>query len=244
MRHLRVFIVVVLPFAAAYYASYFFRNIDALISHDLDVDLKLGAAHLGLLTSVYFLAFAFVQIPAGILLDRFGPRRVQSTLLLFAAIGAALFGLASRFEFLLIGRALIGFGVAGSLIAGLKAIALWFPKDRLPLVNGCFIMIGTLGVISATVPAEWLLHFIGWKTLFVSLARLCVACALAIFIVVSLKMNSPSVSKRTRVYEETSATTEDDNQGSPCESDLLSVHGSNINELNYSRRGQPPGRRP
>src|ERR1035437_2421039 len=174
MRHLRVFIIVVLPFAAAYYASYFFRNIDALISHDLDVDLKLGAAHLGLLTSVYFLAFAFVQIPAGILLDRFGPRRVQSTLLLFAAIGAALFGIASRFEFLLIGRALIGFGVAGSLIAGLKAIALWFPTDRLPLVNGCFIMIGTLGVISATVPAEWLLHFIGWKTLFVSLAGLLV----------------------------------------------------------------------
>ena len=76
MRHLRVFIIVVLPFAAAYYASYFFRNIDALISHDLDVDLKLGAAHLGLLTSVYFLAFAFVQIPARILLDRFGPRRI------------------------------------------------------------------------------------------------------------------------------------------------------------------------
>ena len=195
MRHLRVFIVVVLPFAAAYYASYFFRNIDALISHDLDVDLKLGAAHLGLLTSVYFLAFAFVQIPAGILLDRFGPRRVQSTLLLFAAIGAALFGLASRFEFLLIGRALIGFGVAGSLIAGLKAIALWFPKDRLPLVNGCFIMIGTLGVISATVQAEWLLHFIGWKTLFVSLAGLCVACALAIFIVVP---EAPSVKPTTK----------------------------------------------
>ena len=181
---MRKFVVIVLPFAAAYFASYFFRNIDALISHDLDLELHLGSARLGFLTSVYFFTFAFVQIPAGFFLDRYGPRRVQSALLLIAGVGAALFGLSSEFEPLLVGRALIGLGVAGSLIAGLKAIALWFPKDRVPLINGCFIMIGTLGVISATVPAEWLLHFIGWKLLFVLSAGFCVTCALAIFFLV------------------------------------------------------------
>jgi MFS family permease len=184
MRHLRIAVLVVLPFSAAYFASYFFRTINALISYNLVADLKLSAAHLGLLTSTYFLAFAFVQIPAGLLLDRYGPRRVQSILLLVAALGAFLFATASEFELLLLGRALIGLGVATSLVAGLKAIDLWFPRERLALVNGCFIMIGTLGVVTATLPAEWLLRFIGWKTLFGGLAMACVAIAALIFLAV------------------------------------------------------------
>ena len=184
MRYMRSFSLVVLPFAAAYFASYFFRTINALISGALAKDLAMGAPQLGFLTSVYFLTFALVQIPAGILLDRFGPRRVQSVLLLIAAVGAALFGVAERFEILLVARALIGLGVAVSLIAGLKAISLWFPKDRLALINGCFIMIGTFGVVSATTPAEWLLQFIGWKTLFELMAGFCVVCAIVIFAIV------------------------------------------------------------
>jgi MFS family permease len=184
VRYLRASMLVVVPFSAAYFASYFFRTINALISNDLVADLNLRAADLGLLTSVYFLAFAFVQIPAGLLLDRYGPRRVQSILLLVAAFGAFLFAVARGFEVLLLGRALIGLGVAASLVAGLKAIDLWFPRERLALVNGCFIMIGTLGVVSATLPAAWLLHFIGWKTLFAALGVFCVALAAVIFLIV------------------------------------------------------------
>jgi MFS family permease len=129
MRSLRAVALIVLPFAAAYFVSYFFRTINAVISETLARDLKLDASQLGLLTSVYFLTFASMQIPVGILLDRYGPKRVQSVLLLFSAAGAALFGFAHNFEILLTGRALIGFGVAASLTAGLKAITIWFPKD-------------------------------------------------------------------------------------------------------------------
>jgi sugar phosphate permease len=82
-----------LPFAAGYYLSYLFRTINALISGHLISDIGLGAADLGLLTSVYFLVVAAAQIPVGILLDRFGPRRVQSVLLLIAAAGAGLFAM-------------------------------------------------------------------------------------------------------------------------------------------------------
>ena len=82
---------VFLPFAAGYYLSYLMRTVNAVISPDLTRELGLGAADLGLLTSTYFFAFALAQIPVGIALDRYGPRRVEALLLLLTGLGAALF---------------------------------------------------------------------------------------------------------------------------------------------------------
>ncbi len=130
---LRVF----LPFVFGYYIAYLFRTINAVMAAPLATELGLGADDLGLLTSVYFLTFAAAQIPIGILLDRYGPRRVQSALLVIAAVGSTLFAVSDHFWMLLIGRALIGLGVASAMTAGLKALVLWFPGDRVPLLNGC-----------------------------------------------------------------------------------------------------------
>jgi MFS family permease len=184
VRGWRRILLVLLPFAAGYYLSYLFRTINALISAQLGADLALGAAELGLLTSAYFLAFASIQLPVGIMLDRYGPRRVQSVLLLVAAAGAAIFAAAHDLLMLIVGRALIGFGVAAALISGLKAIVLWFPKERVALVNGCFIMLGSLGALTATVPADMLLPRIGWRGLFEFLAAVTAGCAMAIYILV------------------------------------------------------------
>src|ERR1700687_4685240 len=90
---LRVF----LPFVAGYYIAYLFRTINAVLATPLMAELGLGADDLGLLTSVYFLTFAAAQIPIGILLDRYGPRRIQSALLVVAAIGSALFAMSNNF---------------------------------------------------------------------------------------------------------------------------------------------------
>ena len=143
-----------LPFAAGYYLSFLFRSINALIAGDLTADLGLNAADLGLLTSMYFLVFAAVQLPCGVLLDRYGPRLVDSTLLLVAGAGSLLFALADGVWALMLARALIGLGVAVGLMAGLKAIVLWFPPERVALANGWLIMLGALGALSATGPAE------------------------------------------------------------------------------------------
>jgi len=129
-------------------------------------EFGLDAAKAGLLASVYFLVFAGVQIPIGVLLDRYGPRRVQSVLLVMAAGGATLFGTATGFSELLVARAMIGLGVAASLMAGLKAVVIWFPKERIALVNGCMIMLGSLGAVTATAPTDWALDWIGWRGLF------------------------------------------------------------------------------
>jgi MFS family permease len=103
-----------------------------LIASPLSADIGLGTTDVGLLTSVYFLVFAAAQIPVGVLLDRFGPRRVQSVLLFLAAVGAGLFAVSTNFRSLLIARAMIGLGVAAAFTAGLKSIILWFPASELP----------------------------------------------------------------------------------------------------------------
>jgi len=90
---LRVF----LPFVAGYYIAYLFRTINAVMAAPLAKEFGLGADDLGLLTSVYFLTFAAAQIPIGILLDRYGPRRIQSALLVVASAGSALFAVSDHF---------------------------------------------------------------------------------------------------------------------------------------------------
>ncbi len=177
---LRVF----LPFVAGYYLAYLFRTINAVMATPLGSELGLGASDLGLLTSVYFVTFAVAQIPIGILLDRHGPRRIQSALLVVAAVGSALFAASDHFLLLLAGRALIGLGVAAALTAGLKPLVLWFPRHRVPLLNGLMVMLGALGAVTATLPADLLLAWIGWRELFGLFAALTAACAVMVYLVV------------------------------------------------------------
>ncbi|MGY8632097.1 MFS transporter [Bradyrhizobium sp. 14AA] len=186
---------VFLPFAAGYYLSYLFRTINALIASHLSADTGLGTADLGLLTSVYFLVFAAAQIPVGILLDRFGPRRVQSVLLLLAAAGAGLFAISTDFLSLLIARAMIGLGVAAALTAGLKSIVLWFPRERVALLNGYMVMLGSLGAVTATVPLEHLLAWMAWRQLFEVLAAATGATAILIYAIVPERGIVPSTAR-------------------------------------------------
>lgn len=177
---LRVF----LPFVIGYYLAYLFRTINGVMASPLATELGLGAGDLGLLTSVYFLTFAAAQIPIGMLLDRYGPRRVQSTLMVVAALGSALFAASENFSMLLLGRALIGLGVAAALTAGMQALVLWFPRERVPLLNGLMVMLGALGAVTATWPAELLLASIGWRELFGLFAALTAVCAILVYFVV------------------------------------------------------------
>ena len=175
---LRIF----LPFAAGYFLSYVYRTINAVLSPHLVADLRLDASDLGLLTSVYFLTFAAFQLPLGMLLDRFGPRRVEATLLLFAAAGAGLFAVSTDRVELIIGRGLIGLGVSACLMASFKAFVLWFPAARWPAVNGWILAAGGLGALAATAPVEAALRLTGWRGVFAGLAILSVAVAAALWL--------------------------------------------------------------
>jgi MFS family permease len=180
---LRVFF----PFAAGYFLSYLYRVVNAVIAPDLVGDLGIGPSALGLLTATYFISFASFQLPLGVLLDRFGPRRMEAFLLLFAGLGAYLFSRSGSLTGLVVARALIGFGVSACLMAAFKAYTLWFPKERWPLVNGFQMAAGGLGALAATAPVEAALQTTDWRGVFMVLAVLTLLVAVAVFTVVPEK---------------------------------------------------------
>ncbi len=183
-RPAQLWLAVFLPFACGYFLSYLFRVVNAVIAPELVRDVGLDAADLGLLTSTYFLTFAAFQLPLGLLLDRYGPRRTEAALLLFAAAGAWVFAASDSLAGLALGRGMIGFGVSACLMAAFKAFVLWFPRERLPQVNGFQMAAGGLGALAATQPVAFALGFTDWRGVFVTLALLTVAVAALILFAV------------------------------------------------------------
>jgi predicted MFS family arabinose efflux permease len=119
-----------------------------------------------------------------VLLDRYGPRRIEAALLVIAAAGAFLFANAETLTGLVVGRGLIGFGVSACLMAAFKAFVLWFPKEQLPRINGFQMAAGGLGALTATAPVEAALGITDWRGVFTLLAVLTLGVAAAIFFVV------------------------------------------------------------
>ena len=126
-----------LPFALVFFLSVLFRAVNSVLSPELTAEFNLTAADLGMMTSAYLFAFAFAQYPLGIALDTFGARRTLAALMIIACTGALFFAQATSLSMLVIGRALIGLGVSGCLMAAFKSFSEWLPEKKLPLAN-CF----------------------------------------------------------------------------------------------------------
>jgi predicted MFS family arabinose efflux permease len=171
---------VFLVFVLAYFLSYFYRSANAVIADDLVRELGLGAAQLGLMTSLFFLAFAAAQLPLGPALDRFGSRFVTPGLMLFAVLGSLLFAAAQGFALLALGRALMGLGMAGVLMGSLKAFSGWFPPRQFATVSGLFLGLGSLGALAAATPLAALNQAFGWRAVFLGGAALVLAASAAI----------------------------------------------------------------
>jgi MFS family permease len=186
-----VFFYVFLPFALGHYLSSLLRNVNAVLAPQLVGALALTPGQLGLLTSAFFFTFALVQLPVGIALDRYGPRKVQPVLMLLAAAGAFMFATGHSFTQLVLARAVIGCGLGGCFMSAVKAISTWISPKRLPSVQGYLIAVGGLGAASATMPVRSLLEHIDWRGLFVLLAGLTAFAGLLIW-QVTPKSRAPS----------------------------------------------------
>lgn len=169
------------PFAAGYYFSYFLRNVNAVIAPELTRELGVSATDLGLLTSAYLLAFGAVQLPLGLALDRYGPRRVEASLLLIAATGCALFAVGDSLTELAVARGLVGLGVSACLMASFKAFSQWFGIERQASLNAAIMAAGGLGALTASTPLSWAIPQFGWRAVFIALAVAGVVVAAGIF---------------------------------------------------------------
>ena len=177
-----VFFTVFLPFALGHYLSSLLRNVNAVLAPDLLKALALTPGQLGFLTSAFFFAFALVQLPVGIALDRYGPRKVQLALMLLAALGALLFARGQTFVQLVLARAILGCGLGGCFMSAVKAISTWIAPGKLPSVHGYLIAIGGLGAASSTMPVRMALEHTDWRGLFLLLGLLIAASGAAIWL--------------------------------------------------------------
>lgn len=164
-------------FAVAYFLSYFFRSANAVIAGDLQREIGLSAAQLGLMTSLFYASFALAQLPLGAGLDRYGPRLVTPGLMLSAALGSFVFAQSSSFAGLAAGRMLIGLGMAGVLMGAFKAFGQWFAPRRLATVSGVMVGLGASGGLVAGTPLALLNAALGWRAIFVAGALIVVLSA-------------------------------------------------------------------
>ena len=175
---------VLMPLGAAFLLSNFFRSLNAVLSPYLIADLHLTARSLGLITSVYFFTSAVFQAPLGLFMDRFGPRRVQGSMMLVAAAGVVLFALSRDVTLLFLARAIMGIGAAGALMTCFQAVVLWFPRERWPSLNGWIMAAGGVGGLLASYPTALALHVTDWHGLMLITAGAAVLAVIAIFAIV------------------------------------------------------------
>ncbi len=168
----RQMVLVFLAFAFAYFLSALIRAITATLSPILTQELNLQARDLGLLAGGYFLGFAATQLPLGKWLDRHGPRTVIVYFLSTAVVGCIAFAMATSFTGLLAARVLCGAGVSACLMAPLTGYRRWFSADVQMRANSWMLMTGSLGMLASTLPVQWLLPVLGWRSLFWGLAVL------------------------------------------------------------------------
>lgn len=162
----RTAVVVFLTFAFAYFFSALLRAITATLAPVLTVEFDLSARDLGLLAGGYFLGFASTQLPMGAWLDRLGPKKVILYLLGAAVVGCLAFSVATGFSGLLVARVLCGAGVSACLMAPLTGNRRWLDASSQLRANSWLLMTGSLGMVAATLPVQWLLPMVGWRPLF------------------------------------------------------------------------------
>lgn len=180
----RAAVIVFLAFAIAYFFSALVRAITATLSPTLSLELDLNAGDLGLLAGGYFLGFALTQLPLGNWLDRHGPRQVILAFLAVAVLGCMAFALATSFSGLLAARVLTGMGVSACLMAPLTGFRRWLTPATQLRANSWMLMTGSLGMVAATLPVQWLMPYTGWRGLFWLLAGLIALSMVGIALIV------------------------------------------------------------
>lgn len=149
-----------------------FRASTVIISPDLMGDLHLSIENLGLLGSVFFYAFAAAQLPLGLLLDKFGARRVLICMNIVGTLGALLFARSHGINDALMARILLGLGMSVNMMGSLKLYTVWFKAHQFASITGVTISIASLGGLLATSPFRLLVDEIGWRSGFIVLAAI------------------------------------------------------------------------
>lgn len=136
----------------------------SVMSHELMRDFAVTSQTLGILSGVYFYSYAAMQLPGGVLMDRFGPHRLLTIATVICALSTIAFGFTHHFLMACLARLMIGFGSAFAAVGSMKLAANWFPAQRFALLTGMMVTIGMLGAIGGETPLALLVDSYGWRS--------------------------------------------------------------------------------
>jgi len=180
LKYKNQFFYIMLVLCAGYTVSQFLRTSLGVLSPNLMHDFYINPNNMGLLGGVFFLSFAIFQIPAGILIDKYGPRKVMSSVIIFAVLGSIIFALSNSFYTLLIGRALMGLGCSICLMGSLVLITRWTDSDQFSKLAGIILAVGGIGGLLATTPLSYFSELFGWRLSF-WLAAVVTFCVMVLY---------------------------------------------------------------
>jgi len=155
-----------------------------VMTGELMRDLSVGGAALGGLSAFYFYAYAGIQLPVGVLIDRFGPRKLLSAALLLCALASLVFAWSETLLGASIGRGLIGATVAFGFVGTLTIATYWFPPSRFAMLSGIVLAVGMLGAIAGQAPLRMLVETLGWRHSMLSLGAAGAVLGILLFLVV------------------------------------------------------------
>ncbi len=175
-----------------FFLSMFYRVSSAVISPQLIDEFGLSSDELGLLAAAFFYTFALFQIPLGLLMDRFGARITMSIFSIIGGIGAIVFAKSGGINGLLLGRTLLGAGMACNLMGSMKLFTEWFRPHEFATLSGSILAVGTVGNMMATSPLVLMMGSIGWRASFVAIAIITIFLSVCFFMVVRDKPEEPA----------------------------------------------------
>ncbi|MBE9534141.1 MAG: MFS transporter, partial [Proteobacteria bacterium] len=170
--------------AFSYILVYFHRLCPAVVAVDMMRDLQAGGTLLGLLGPAYFYPYALMQLPAGLLSDSWGPRRSITLFFSVATIGSILLGLAPSAFWAIVGRTLVGLGVAMLFVPTMKVLAEWFRVREFATMTAILMVMGGLGSLTAAYPLALLSNWIGWRFSFVVVGVFTMVMAILVWLFV------------------------------------------------------------
>jgi predicted MFS family arabinose efflux permease len=176
---------------AQFFLSQFYRTSNAVIATELIRDLALDTQELGLMSAFFFYGFAITQIPISLLLDKVGARWIMTTLSVLGIAGAVVFSLADSLTLGILGRLLLGIGMACNLMGTFKLLTEWFGPLIFATLSGVVISIGTLGNMLATTPLVMLVDLMGWRHAFQLIAGINLVLILTFFMMVRDRPKPP-----------------------------------------------------
>jgi predicted MFS family arabinose efflux permease len=170
--------------AALYLIAFYQRVAPAVITAELSRDFALSAASLGNLSAFYFYGYVAVQIPTGLLADRWGPRRVLFAGAALTALGTLVFALAPSLSYANAGRLAIGAAAGVAFVAMMKLATHWMPARQFAFATALALFIGTLGATLAGAPLRVAVDAFGWRAVMATSAVFTAAVAVAVWTVV------------------------------------------------------------